>query len=410
MTPDLDWLLAPRSGRWFLDTVWQTRPTLVATGRPGHFDGLFSKAAVEHILEFAQPRHPSLRITSVGEPAPTDIPLRPDGRIDIDKVRRLYAAGKTLILNNVEDVHADVALLARRLETDLGARVQINAYLTPPGAQGFAAHYDTHDVLVAHIAGEKIWRIQGAEAACPLHELTDGDPRLRSTAEPPWQPRLVPGDLLYIPRGWIHEAVTQTSASLHLTISIHPPLAVDLLQAALDGLVRRYAGMRAALPPGPLAGQRQRLAPLFEELVARFGAEAQLDDAIASIDDQLLRRGRTGGEGRLFDDAEALAQLSGSSWLERRQHLPCRLVPEADGGMGVQFLNSLIKGPPEFATALAFVADSIVPFRVDALPGLPPTHQLVLANSLVGDGLCRLAGPPAEAGRQTRQPPRLVSA
>lgn len=410
MTPDLDWLLAPRSAQWFLDTVWQTRPTLVATGRPGHFDGLFSKAAVEHILEFAQPRHPSLRITAVGEPAPTDIPLRPDGRIDMDKVRKLYAAGKTLILNNVEDVHAEVALLARRLETDLGARVQINAYLTPPGAQGFAAHYDTHDVLVAQIVGEKIWRIQGAEAACPLHELTDGDPRLRSTTEPPWQPRLVPGDLLYIPRGWIHEAVTQTSASLHLTISIHPPLAVDLLQAALDGLVRRHAGMRAALPPGPLAGQRQRLAPLFEELVARFGAEARLDDAIASIDDQLLRRGRTGGEGRLFDDAEALAQLSGSSWLERRRHLPCRLVPQTDGGMGVQFLNSLIKGPPAFAAALAFVADSIVPFRVDDLPGLPPAHQLVLAHSLVGDGLCRLAEPPAESARQARQPPRLVSA
>ena len=46
-----------------------------------------------------------------------------------------------------------------QLVADLGHPVQVNAYLTPPAAQGFAAHYDTHDVFVVQVAGRKHWTI-----------------------------------------------------------------------------------------------------------------------------------------------------------------------------------------------------------------------------------------------------------
>ena len=35
--------------------------------------------------------------------------------------------------------------------------MQINAYITPPENQGFAAHYDTHDVFVLQVSGSKRW-------------------------------------------------------------------------------------------------------------------------------------------------------------------------------------------------------------------------------------------------------------
>jgi bifunctional lysine-specific demethylase and histidyl-hydroxylase NO66 len=388
---DLDWLLHPAAADRFYESVWQTQPTMMATDRPGYFSGLFSKRAVERILEHSQPRHPSIRIASAAQDGSIELPLSPNGRINIDQLRKLYLKGNTLIINSIEDFDPNVAQLARTIEVDMGARVQVNAYLTPPSAQGFRAHYDTHDVLVAQIEGTKRWKVYGADAACPLNELVDGDPRRRLSAAAPHQLNLVSGDVLYIPRGWIHEAMTEKVASLHLTISIHPPLAKDLLQAALDAMVQKLPQLREALPIGPLgaAANLRKLQTHFVRLLELFAAQASLAEATASIDDQMLRRGRTGGDGHLFSDAEKLDTIRAETLLERRSNLPCRVVP-IDEGVALQFLNSLVKGPASFEMAMRFVASQATAFAVSDLPGLSAEHQLVFATTLVMDGLCRL--------------------
>ena len=46
--------------------------------------------------------------------------------------------------------------------------MQINAYITPPENQGFAAHYDTHDVFVLQVAGSKRWTIHAPVLEHPL--------------------------------------------------------------------------------------------------------------------------------------------------------------------------------------------------------------------------------------------------
>ena len=388
---DLAWLLSPFETARFFDHIWQQRPAMVATGRPTHFRALFSKAAVERILEFAQPQAPAVRVASAASQEKVEVPLSPNGRINVDQLRKLYLGGHTVILNSVEDFDPAVSQLARAIETEMGARVQVNAYLTPASAQGFKAHYDTHDVLVAQVEGEKRWRIYGGESVCPLNELVDGDPRVRDLADPQIEMCLRPGDLFYIPRGWVHEAATDATASLHLTFGLHPPLAKDLLQASLDALVARRPELREALPVGPLSSAERRplLQQHFARLVEMFAADALVSDAVETIDDQLLRRGRTGGDGHLFEDPDRLDQLAGQSRLQRRSNLPCRVL-QADNELGLQFVNSLIKGPAEFGPALRFVAQSIEPFSVADLPGLSPDLQIALATALIADGICRM--------------------
>ena len=48
--------------------------------------------------------------------------------------------------------------------------VQINAYLTPPGAAALARHADAHDVIVVQLLGTKHWRIADESI-----ELAGGD-------------------------------------------------------------------------------------------------------------------------------------------------------------------------------------------------------------------------------------------
>lgn len=387
---DLNWLLSPHCAEWFYANVWQKKEALIATGRPAFFADFFSKQAVELILEYAQPKPPSLRIVASALDQSVDIPYSSNGRINLDQLRKIYLTGHTIVLNAVEDFDPNVAQLARTIETQMGARVQVNAYLTPPSAQGFRAHYDTHDVLVAQIEGAKRWKVYGADSVCPLDKLANGDPRPWHSAEPPQEHSLVSGDILYIPRGWVHEAMTEDIASLHLTFGIHPPLAKDLLQAALDTLERRLPELRAAMPVGTLcsAERREHLETQFAELLTLFTTQASLQEAAAAIDDQLLRRGRSAGDGHLFNDAEKLSTISDDTRLERRCNLPCRVVP-IDDGVGLQFLNGLVKGSAAFEPAMQFVANQTTPFAVNDLPGLPSEHRVIFASSLVADGLCR---------------------
>jgi ribosomal protein L16 Arg81 hydroxylase len=386
----MDWLLSPYDKNVFLEEIWQKRPEVLATGRPGYFEGVFCKEEVERIIEFAQPWQ-SIRLTSASSNKWTDVPFSPNGRIDIDQVRNLYLQGQSVILNKVENFSPAVARLARAIETEMGVQVQVNSYLTPPAAQGFRAHYDAHDVLVAQIQGEKLWKIYGRDAVCPLNEMNDDELQLPESVEAPEEICLKAGDLLYIPRGWIHEAVTDQVASLHLTIGVYPPLGKDLLNAALEALVDRHPELREALPVGPLgsAANRARLEMRFAELVELFARHALAAEAAQTIDDHLLRRGRSGGDGHLFQDMENLGDLASDSQLERRTDLPCRLV-DLDDGVGLQFLNEIIRGPEAFKAAMSFVATQTEPFAVSDLPGLPTDQQLLFASSLVTDGLCRL--------------------
>lgn len=393
---DLEWMLWPCAKPMFFTEIWQQHADIVATKRPGYFDQLFSTKSVENIIEFSQPRMPSIRLACAKREQQHDVPLASNGRIHIDQLRKHYRDGSTIIINSVEDYDPLVARLARSIETEMGARVQVNSYLTPKSAQGFHAHYDTHDVLVAQIHGEKQWKVYGGKSVCPLNLMANGDPRpCDMAASAPRLIRLVPGDLLYIPRGWIHEAVTDNAASLHLTFGIHPPLAKDLLSAALESLVGHHSILREALPVGPQGkGKTVELQKRFSELMELFVNHASALDAVQLIDGELLRRGRSGGDGHLFNDIDRLDALTLNSLLQRRITMACRVIQLADddgGGVGLQFSNALIKGPESLRLAMEFVIARHEPFSVSTLPGLTPEQQIAFATSLVTDGLCHLA-------------------
>ena len=65
---------------------------------------------------------------------------------DTSKVLTAFDAGVTIALQGLQYTHPPLARFSRSLEAELTHPVQANAYFTPPDAQGFSRHYDTHDV------------------------------------------------------------------------------------------------------------------------------------------------------------------------------------------------------------------------------------------------------------------------
>jgi lysine-specific demethylase/histidyl-hydroxylase NO66 len=120
--------------------------------------------------------------------------------------------------------HSDpVHKLLSTLEVTFGCMVGANAYLTPMASQGFAPHYDDVDVFICQQEGSKRWRVYEPFAKSEtLPRTSSGDYNPEDMPKPHLDTTLNPGDCLYLPRGWVHQAVTtvNTTHSLHLTVSV----------------------------------------------------------------------------------------------------------------------------------------------------------------------------------------------
>ncbi|KAL2456032.1 uncharacterized protein Fot_57121 [Forsythia ovata] len=170
---------------------------------------------------------------------------------DILKCEEAYKEGYSIALRGMEFRFQSIAAIADGLASLFGQpSAGVNMYLTPPNSQGLACHSDDHCVFVCQIMGVKRWTIfpRSSLQLPRLYEPMDSwhglevENRMLDECK---QFLLEEGDILYIPRGFPHEARTiidddkfdkTAEFSLHLTlaIEIEPPFAWEgFIQVAL---------------------------------------------------------------------------------------------------------------------------------------------------------------------------------
>ncbi|MFF2716004.1 cupin domain-containing protein [Streptomyces sp. NPDC058011] len=282
----------------FARDVWARKPLL--TRRPSDFSDLFSTTAVDELISRRGLRTPFLRVAKDGATPPESTFTSPAGvgatiadQLDDTALWRAFADGATLVLQALQRTWGPVADFAAGLSAELGHPVQANAYVTPPQNRGFDAHYDVHDVFVVQIEGAKRWLVHEPVHPDPLRDQPWTDHRSAvseaARGEAHLDAVLEPGDVLYLPRGWLHAAEAQAGVSVHVTLGIHVwtryALAEQLAQAALAAL-RDDPRMRSTLPLG-VDGPDGELDAVRELLIA---AVTKADSA------PLFHRARRGQE------------------------------------------------------------------------------------------------------------------
>lgn len=229
--------LAPCGIETFLAEFWTQKALYIPATDPQRFEHLFTWDDLNHLLNFHRLRSPDLRFHQGGESLPDVSPRQWRDRLH---------QGATLILNNIHERVPPVAQFAAALQRELGHRTQVNLYLSPPTQQGFNCHYDTHEVFILQLDGVKEWFLYESTVAYPTRE-TRTDTDLPPDTPPLWQGELKPGDLLYIPRGHWHYAITNHGYSLHLTLGISSPTGLDWLEWAIAQL-QQQPQWRQSLP------------------------------------------------------------------------------------------------------------------------------------------------------------------
>lgn len=369
---DLEWLLHPTPVEEFLENHWAKRPLLVERGMPDYYAGLLALDDVDELITSTSPAAARsgddgrlVRTDRDGTSTSRSFRLNDRGLPDIQDIYRAYRSGYSVVLNQIHHRSATVAGLCRGIEAALQHRVNANLYLTPRESQGFRRHADQHDVLVAQVNGTKQWVLDGG-----------------GTME------LGPGDLLYVPSGVPHEAITATAASLHLTIGIHAFTAADLICEVVSLLVADGSTqMRAPLPAGfalrpPDAGE---LDGLSAELATALQDQELVRQAMLRLTGRLYSTGNPAVPGQ-FRSIDRLALLNESTRLRRAAGIHSR-VRCVNGEPTIEFAGNYVSGPPVTEPALRYVATHDDFTAADLPGGLALEDRLGLIDRLVSEGL-----------------------
>ena len=379
--------LSPVEAERFFGQYWERKPLLVPRDEEGRFLDLLSIAEVERRVTAGGLRHPAFRVVKedtkivLGDYA-EDIPWTPtsfSGSAQVERVASQFEGGATIVLQALQLQHPPLAEFCRELERELAHPVQANAYYTPASAQGFKVHHDTHDVLCLQVEGEKRWLVYPPVLELPLKNQKYS-PELGEPGEPVMDVTMRAGDTLYLPRGWLHQAMTSDTASLHLTVGINVATWRDAVRAAVDEaaeddvLFRRGVGADGAAPEG-----------LFEALAERLTPEA-----VARRQRRSFVESRRTIRSDVFDQLRALEDLDSGTALERRETVIADLdVDESEARLS--FEGRKLSLPARVAAELEYVLRVDGPFTAADLPGrLDEESRLVLVRRLVREGLLRI--------------------
>lgn len=401
---DLDFnaLISPTTTEQFFSEHWESKPLLISRGRPNYYSPLLTGSDIDYMLSVAS----SLDQVELLGSTKT---LNKAERKMASAYYRAYREGASLRIKGVNRLWKPIWTLCVQMQELFGFRVSANLYISPANSHGLDRHYDLHDTIVLQVAGSKNWKLSGAAVDLPLEhtplmqfERASHDWRYRGgalvpdvvakyvEAEPSKEFVLNQGDLLYMPRGFVHQAWTTNELSAHVTIGIYPTTWIDLITVALGQAGHNDVRLRKALPVGfSKRSTDSAVADEFKKLVQALATEANVSQAVEELNASLIWNEQTIGEGLIAP--ENSETLSARTKVERRPGFVCRFVVDGEF-VRLAASHGDLSMPRMFEGALRFVSEN-QSFVVESIPGgLSTRSKINLAQRLIDDGFLRVAG------------------
>ncbi|QSQ23278.1 hypothetical protein JY651_50800 [Pyxidicoccus parkwayensis] len=381
-------LLDPLSLPAFLEAYWEKEPLHVQRHAPNHYAGMFGLDEVEQYLFTVKPRGNELRLVAMGKP---DIVFHEQEEAPPRMVFQAFREGYTLNLNGVHRRWPAVHMMVDAVQRRLRCYANGNAYITGPASQGFGTHHDGHDVFVLQTCGRKRWRLYTPQEQFPLEGRKMGD---EDWGPPVREIELTAGDLLYLPRGTPHSAVTGDCCSVHLSIGVRPLLLDAVLAELIRAVVSRHPHWRRSV--APMGTRCSRQVPCIYELAEQLSDDIRgmgpLEPLLETLEARLMQADEDVGPGpggylRSLEDLDALRP---DSELETRPGHASVLSRNGDE-VSLGFNGGSMVAPAFCEPALRYVLEQSR-FRIQDLPDtLTEEARVTLCRRLVREGLLRVA-------------------
>lgn len=399
MINDLQGLIQPIVLSQFVEKYWAKQPLRIERGNLHQYDQLLPEADMEFVLQMACRSGDAVDILSEDNGPRT---CRSHAQA-IEAFRN----GNSLRVDAIQRFSYPIASLCRSMEQTISSPVNVNMYLTPgAGKKALSRHYDTHDVFVLQIHGDKLWRLYDSPSEAPLeflplmrHESVremkayrlderQGDPEAHLLTD---EFVLKTGDCLYLPRGYWHEAESKPgNISCHLTIGIQPTTYLDVLNAAVARVAQSDSRLRQHLPFGFSvdASAKKKVADHIGSVVQSLPQMVDSSVALSDVISHFSRQGRPVFENHLLgpqDDAEA-SNLTVDTFVHVNEGAVCA-VNGAISPPQFIFSSKEFAIDPRYEESCYFIARNRS-FKVAELPGdLDDSQKIAFASQLMSEGL-----------------------
>ena len=385
------WLLGSNVVETFWQAHWGTSALLVRHESESYFKELLTVDMLDEIL--ASTRLPADHFDLAKDSTPIPKPAYASGRdINMQTALRFHHDGSTIILRAFHKWCRPLDRLRRQAESTFGVPAQTNVYVTPPRNQSTPPHWDTHDLFIIQVEGTKKWRLYESARPLPLDDERftpdqfDVGPQIG-------EPTLSSGDVLYLPRGSIHEPSAE-DYSIHVALGVPVMRWIDLVEEILRLASREDVSLREAVPWEITPRGGPSLSSIAEEAlrrVARVTDRHFADEAVRG-----LRREFIAGQ-----DVDSLGKLRAIArpprpTLEstvRRRHGALPRVETVGGRIALSWRGGRASFPKRFAGIVQLLVNQ-GEIRVRDVPdGISEDVWLATLVSPLDDGLLEVIEP-----------------
>lgn len=404
MTEECD-VLSPVGIERFFEEYWELKPLHIARAGAGPICNLLNVSDIERVLSTHDLDFPRLQMTQAGKPIDVDQYTDGESRIIPSRVLELHASGATLVLSQAQRLIPALSTLCRQTQSALQLQCQTNVYLSPPGFQGFRAHYDTHDVLILQVAGKKTFNFYSAASELPLqHQKFNAEKQ--SAGDLTESIELAAGDTLYIPRGFIHDAVAlDQQESLHITLGVYAVTVQELLQSLLQLATERDVTYRRSIPrdlwvPPPVSGSHNKNTMdkstfefadrLRDELPPGLMDPSLISEALSLLRDEFAlscKQDAMSGLTRAVDLSASSVQVRHDALLNSEQ---------TSRGVMLRSQGRILEFQQPMADAVVWLLEQPRQHSIEVseIPDLSPSQREALVEKLISENIVFVCHPP----------------
>jgi hypothetical protein len=407
----LDEILQPHGWTHFAEEYWQKLPLHISRKDARFFSSLVSREQVEFLIN-TQGGRDDFPISVIGSRIGENVPAEERGlrrsHWRPDNVYERVSKGATVRIGNLAHYLDPVQRLVSGFEASLNTDIAVNLYLTPGGSQAFGSHFDNHDVFILQVEGSKIWKIFTPPEDLPVEVAYKARPQwferrlpferslgsLRPAVQLDKEFLLSAGDLLYVPRGYVHQVFTSDEASVHLTVAAPVLTWYEVAVHALAATYRESRTLREAVPPtfAMTSGARFRdVQDKLTDVIAAVHTHLTEDKLRASLEELALgyvnsRSGNWPGittaiEGTKDFTLESVFQIRPSLVYTTRKELPY---------IYILFSGRALRVPVQAESMLSHILN-VRRFRVADLPSdCAKSNHMTLIKTMLERGFLEL--------------------
>lgn len=291
--PSMKFLIGQKTVDRFMEVNWSMLPFGVIHRPNDYFrDNLVSEKSLTYLFAKTGVKYEDIDIEFKEGQEPVTKPI---GRVSLSAFRKLYREGCGVRILNPEKFFPAIHSTIDVAQQVFQSQVESTLYYGRELSKGYAPRVDNAEIFILQIGGSRLYTLSR-----PVPQYGRGHFEYVSPYLAIRRIELLPGNSLYIPKGWTHESQAMGDGSFHLTLSVNQKqtygdLMDFLIPMALDEAAKTNVELRKGLPldiwdaMGEVNvdkennGQRVIINKQIEnclEIIERFVSEEFMDKAV----------------------------------------------------------------------------------------------------------------------------------